>query len=463
MTDTIAKRIAERELRGASLCQILHWLAQGRTTSLALAHTYLDAIAHENPHLNACFAPDVARVLEQAQASDARRAAHGAIGRLDGIAVVLKDNIDVAGIPSRCGLPGSGGVATHDACLVERLHGAGAVILAKTGMDEVFGADGRNPHHGDIHNPWRLGYSPGGSSAGAAAAVAAGLCGAAIGTDTLGSVRIPASYCGVFAFKPTAGEISMRGVWPAARRLDSVGMLARSVDDLAVLFHVLAGYDAADPRSRRRRVDPALPDWEPGHLRMGVLDDATAWGADADVAARFTQALQALQHELPNRQLVDFTDFPIPAARRAALLLIESEVLGTFGDRLRGASPRLTRLLDYARGKSAADYVTADRIVDAAMLKARRVFAHIDVLVTPTTPQSAFAHDQAVPANQADFTAFANLAGCPALSLPMGVGDNGLPLGMQLIGPPGSDLRLLDLAQVCAAALDKTPTYPAET
>jgi len=224
---------------------------------------------------------------------------------------------------------------------------------------------------------------------------------------------------------------------------------------------VLAGYDAADPRSRRRRVEPDLPDWEPGKLRVGVLADVRAWGASDGVAAVFAHALDALTHALPDRRIVDFADFPMPAARRAGLLLIEAEMLGAFpADVLAGVSPRLARMLDYARGKSAADYAVADRVVDAAVLKARRLFADVDVLVTPTTPQVAFAHGESAPVDQADFTAFANLSGCPALSLPMGLTANGLPAGLQLMGAPGSDLRLLELAAVCAAALDTTPDYP---
>ncbi|HEY7871562.1 MAG TPA: amidase [Rudaea sp.] len=457
----MGQTITERQLRGAPLCQILHWLAAGNVDATRLTHTYLDAAAQSNKSLKAFVAIDAAGAAQQARESDSRRVQGKAIGRLDGVPVAIKDNIDVAGLPTHAGLPGARSPAPRDAAVVERLRGAGAVILGKTGMDEGPGADGKNPHFGDVHNPWRRGFTPGGSSAGSAAAVAAGLCTAAIGTDTLGSIRIPASYCGVYGFKPTSGEISLRGIGLAARRLDCVSLLARGVDGLAVLYHLLAGYDAADPRSRRRRVAPELPDWEPGKLRAGVFADLRRWGTTDAVASVFARALDALTHELPSRRVVDFADFPIPAARRAGLLLIEAEMLGAYpADVLAAASPRLTRMLDYARGKSAADYAAADRVVDAAVLKARRLFADVDVLVTPTTPQTAFAHGEPAPIDQADFTAFANLSGCPALSLPMGLGADGLPTGLQLMGAPGSDLRLLELAQVCAAALDAAPDYP---
>lgn len=466
MSGTITNPPGERELRGATLCQTLHWLAAGRTDSAHLTQVYFDAIARGNAHLNAFIAlPERGAVIAAAHASDRRRRSGQPIGRLDGVPVAIKDNIDVAGLATSCGLPRRNAPADRDAHVIERLRGAGALVLGKTNLDEgVLGATGKNPHFGDVHNPWQQGFSAGGSSSGAAAAVAAGLCAAAIGSDSLGSIRIPASYCGVFALKPTPGEISMRGMWPAARRLDSIGLVARGVDDLGVLLHTLADYDPEDPRSRRRRVDLDLPDWEPGKLRVGVLGDLAAWGTEPAVATVFARAMATLEHELHNRCIVDFADFSIPRARRAAFFLIEAEMLATYADALTDAAHRpsaqLNALLDYARGKSAADYAAADRVLDAAVLKARRLFVEVDVLITPTTPQAAFAHTAPVPANQADFTCFANLAGCPALSLPMGTTDAGLPVGLQLIGPPGSDLRLLELAEICAAALDATPAYP---
>ncbi len=469
MTDTIANPPGERELRGATLCQTLHWLAAGRIDSSRLAETFVDAIARTNPALNAFIAPlPGAAVIHAAHASDRRRQSGKPIGRLDGVVIAVKDNIDIAGMPTSCGLPGRTAVATRDAHVIERLRGAGALILGKTNLDEgVLGAAGTNPHFGNVHNPWRRDFSAGGSSSGAAAAVAAGLCTAAIGSDSLGSSRIPASYCGVYALKPTPGEISTRGLWPAARRLDGIGLIARSVDDLNVLLHMLAGCDPEDPRSRRRRIDLALPDWEPAKLRVGVLGDLAAWGAEPAVSHVFAQALSKLEHELPNQRIVDFADFSIAQARRAAFFLIEAEMLTTYGPALEKnaahpVSTQMAALLDYARGKNAADYATADRWLDAAVLKARRLFADVDVLITPTTPQAAFAHSATAPITQADFTCFANLAGCPALSLPMGITQSGLPVGLQLLGPPGSDLRLLELAEVCAAALDATPAYPIE-
>jgi Asp-tRNA(Asn)/Glu-tRNA(Gln) amidotransferase A subunit family amidase len=456
--------INDIDLRRASLCQLLHWLAVGRVQPVALAETYLQAIERINPQLNAYVGFSPALLREQARAAEHRRS-DGVIGRLDGIPVALKDNFDVAGWSTRAGLPDTGHAAEYDAHVVARLRASGAVLTGKTNMDEgALGAVTNNPHFGPTHNPHRHGYTAGGSSGGAAAAVAAGLAVAAIGSDSLGSIRIPASYCGVFALKPTQGEISTRGMTPAARWLDSVGLLARSVDDLTVLLQVLAGYDADDPRSRRRRVALSPPDWEPGKLRCGVLTNLSALGVQPDVIKVFETALATLDGELGERRNVDFEDWHFARSRRAGLLLMEVEMLGTFQTQLANTehpvSPRFRDLLQFAERKSAADYANAERVLDAAALKMRRLFAQIDVLVMPTTPQGAFPLNGPVPDSQADLTSFANLAGCPAVSIPMGTLPDGLPIGMQLVGARGSDLRLLELAAVWSATLDAAPEYP---
>ncbi|WP_158883174.1 amidase [Rhodanobacter sp. L36] len=456
--------IADQDLRRASLCQLLHWLALGRVQPQALTDAYQQAIERLNPELNAYIDLRMALMQEQAQMADRRRR-DGVIGRLDGIPLALEDNFDMAGWPTRAGLPGRRRPVQDDAHVVARLRASGAVIVGKTNMDEgALGAATDNPHFGATHNPHRHGYSAGGSSGGAAAAVAAGLAVAAVGSDSLGSIRIPASYCGIYALKPTHGEISARGLVPAARRLDAVGLMARSADDLTVLLQVLAGYDADDARSRRRRVAFALPDWEPGNLRTGLLPDLAAVRVQPEVIDVFEAALAKLTHALNDRRKVDFDDWDFGRTRRAGLLLMEAEMLGTFADDMTNTaqpvSDRFRHMLDFAAQRSAADYASADRVLDAATLKMRRLFAQVDVLVLPTTPQGAFLLDGPEPDSVADLTSFASLAGCPAVSLPMGTLPNGLPIGLQMVGARGSDLRLLELASVCAASLDVEPVYP---
>ena len=455
------------ELRRAGVFRSLHRLAAELVTPRQLAEAHLDAIARIDPSLHCYLDVRPELVREQATAAERRRR-DGPLGRLDGIPVAIKDNLDIAGVPTTAGLASRRErIAPLDAHAVARLRAAGAVLLGKTNLDEgALGAATDNPHFGATHNPHRRGYTAGGSSGGSAAAVAAGLATAALGSDTLGSVRIPASYCGVCALKPTHGEISARGLVPAARRLDAVGILAREVGDLAVLLHVLAGYDADDPRSRRRRVALSPPDWEPGALRCGLLPGLSVIGVHGEVNAVFERALGQLEHELGERRALDFSDWPFAKMRRAGLLLMEAEMRRTFADDLADTahpvSPAFRAMLDYAARKSAIDYVDADRMLDFAVLKARRVFAQVDVLVLPTTPQGAFPLDAPAPDSQADLTAFASLAACPAVSIPMGTLPDGLPIGMQFVGAPGSDLRLLELAEVCAAALDAAPAYPVE-
>jgi aspartyl-tRNA(Asn)/glutamyl-tRNA(Gln) amidotransferase subunit A len=457
--------LGQAALWRGGVCQCLHWLAAGRTTPEALAEACLAAIGRLDPERHAFVDVRPGIVRDQA-ACAARRRREGPIGRLDGIPVAVKDNFDVAGYPTRCGLPSrEGSVARDDAHAIGRLRAAGAVLLGKTNLDEgALGAVTCNPHFGTTRNPFDANRVAGGSSGGSAAAVASGMAPVAIGSDTLGSVRIPASYCGVYALKPTHGEISARGLVPAARRLDAVGILARSVGDLVVMLQVLAGYDADDPRSRRRRVALQPPDWNPTQLRCGVLPDLAAVGVEAPVIEVFESALAKLERELGERQTLDFSDWPFQKMRRAGLLLMEAEMRNTFAadlaDTAHPVSGDFRRMLDYAGSKSAADYVVADRMLDFAVLKARRVFSRVDVLVLPTTPQGAFPIDAPAPASQADLTAFASLSACPAVSIPMGTLPDGMPVGMQFVGAPGSDLRLLELAEMCASALDAAPAYP---
>ena len=455
--------LSDSTLRGASALQLRHWFSRGRFSAGRLLSVHLAAIAEHNPSLNAYVSLDPA-AIRAAEASDLRHSSGAALGRLDGMGVAIKDNIDVAGLVTSAGLASrSDCVAREDASVVARLRAAGAVIIGKTALDEAaLGTAGssstitRNPHNPD--------WIAGGSSAGSAAAVAAGLCAFAIGSDSLGSVRIPASHCGVFGLRPTHGQISTRGMLPAARRLDCVGILARSAADLANILRVLDAYDPGDARSRQRRVELAPPDWEPGRLRSGLLPDLAALGVDAAVLAVFNRALQKLDGALGECSTVMIPGFDAARMRRAALLLMESELaLELDEDRRDGTqplSPRLSGMLDYARSKSAPDYAAADRLLDNAVIKARTLFSTIDVLVLPTVPHAAYGIDEPERSNDADLTTFASVAGCPAVSLPMGTLADGRPVGLQLVGAPGSDLRLLELAEVCAATLDALPDYP---
>jgi Asp-tRNA(Asn)/Glu-tRNA(Gln) amidotransferase A subunit family amidase len=426
-------------------------LANGQLSAVELTRGYLEQIERCNGQINAYLHVDEAGALAQAAASDERRARGSAHHPLDGIPFGIKDNIAVAGMPLTAGLEvRRQRIASEDAHCVAKLRRAGAVFLGKLHLHEgALGADSDNPFYGRCHNPLRPGYTPGGSSGGSAAALAAHLCALSLGTDSMGSVRIPAAYCGVVALKPSAGRVSQRGLVTVSHRLDHVGPMARSCTDLAAVLQQISGVDLHDPQSRL--VPLAHAERAPERLRVGVLRDLHSHGVDADVIDCFERAIVRLEALLPRTESVVFDDVDFGRSRRAGLLLCEAEMNLVHAADLAAQpeqfSPELRQMLAFARSRSAVDLAAARNMLDRAVVKAREVFARVDVLLTPTTPQAAFAFGTAVPVNQADLTSFANFAGIPALSLPMGLSKDGMPLGVQLLGPMGSDLQLMALAE----------------
>jgi aspartyl-tRNA(Asn)/glutamyl-tRNA(Gln) amidotransferase subunit A len=336
-------------------------------------------------------------------------------------------------------------VAREDAPVVAALRAAGMHCLGKLNMHPMaLGASNHNPDFGDCFNPLRAGHSPGGSSGGSGAAVAAGLCALALGTDTMGSVRIPAAYCGVVGFKPSHGVLGLQGVVPLSRLLDHVGLLARRVEDLGAAMDWLA---------------PTLPaSANPGRPRLGVVRDVHALGAQAEVAEAYAQGLRQLAHAID----ADWVDVALDApllgrARRAGLLLCEAELHGLLEPVLREQPERLPAdlraMMAYIEGRSAVDLGRALSLVGQMGEHWQHLTGEVDVLLLPTALQTAFAMDAPVPAHQADLTAPANMAGLPAISLPLPVPQGVLPVGLQMVGRRGQDRALLHLAERVEAAL----------
>jgi aspartyl-tRNA(Asn)/glutamyl-tRNA(Gln) amidotransferase subunit A len=429
-------------------------LARGDTTSVALTEAALAAISARNPQLNACLHVDAEGARRAAAESDARRAAGAARGPLDGLTVAVKDNIDVAGMPTTAGMATRRGrIAAQDAFAVQRLREAGMVLLGKLNMHEAaLGATNDNPHHGRCNHPARDGFTPGGSSGGSAAAVAAGLCALAMGTDTMGSVRIPAAYCGVVGFKASWGRVSTGGTVACCHALDHVGPLVRSRRDLVPVMSVLGAFDAACADARRFAERP--PHARP---RFVAAADIEALGVDAAVATAYRGALQALRERGDTVTEIPLAGYGFGRARRAGLLMVEADLLVVHADDWRSQpqhfSPELARMLRWAEGQSAAALAAAQRTVAAAHVEAARWFAQGDVMLLPTAPQPAFAFGSPVPANQADLTAVANMAGLPALSAPLPVPPGALPIGLQCIAAHGDDATLLalNLEGICTA------------
>jgi len=434
-------------------------LNAGESSAAEALRRCLQRIERFDPQLG-CFLHLAKSAEAEAEASDARRAQGRALGPLDGVPVALKDNIHAAGQPTTNGMGAlRGRVAPGDAECVRRLRAAGAVIVGKLNMEEgALGATNDNQAYGRCHNPHRPGFTPGGSSGGSGAAVAAGLCAAALGTDTLGSVRIPASYCGVTGFKPSHGWISCEGVIPLCAELDHVGPLVSRLRDLAPLLPALCGpsFDG-EAGAAAIAAGAAAPLAE---LRLARVARLGAAAMSPEVADAFAQALQRLRGEGAVIGEVDLAAEEWPALRRRGLLLCEAEAARTFAPELRrnpeGFTPQLRALLDYGAAQSAERIAAARARIARFRRRACAALAGLDAVLLPTAPQSAFAFDGPIPSNQADFTAFANLVGGPAISLPLGA-PGGLPIGLQLAAAPGADAALLRAAARIETLLPAPP------
>lgn len=347
-----------------------------------------------------------------------------ASGSLDGMTIAVKDNIDVAGLPCAAGIGALRARSpAEDAPCVARLRAHGAVIIGKTHMDEAaLGALGDNPWFGRCENPHRAGYTPGGSSSGSAAAVAGGLCVAALGTDTLGSVRIPASYCGVVGYIPSAGLIERAGVVPLAPSLDRVGVLARSVGDAAKIASVMAGRTLMPNDSS---VDSSV--------KIGLLR-----GLESFVAGPILAAVDAAARRLSHCQVIDSEGLGFSAARRAAWLLAEVEGARVHAELLSDPScelsPTVRAALEFGRRADSERIARAMKVFKETREALGRMLRECDVVLLPTTPQTAFPFDKPAPQTQADLTALANIAGLAAISVPAPVPAGELPIGLQCIG-----------------------------
>lgn len=352
-------------------------------------------------------------------------------GLLAGFSIAVKANIDVKGWPTTAGVKARADLAAADAPVVALLRGAGAAIVAQANMQEAaFGTTTDNPHFGRTANPHRGGRSAGGSSGGSAAAVASGMVRAALGTDTLGSVRIPAACCGIYGLKPTYGLVRDAGLVPLAAGLDVIGPLARSIEDLARLAGVMMELGPV------RDV-----------LRVGTLADVEAaemQPAVRDGGASARTALRGLGVEVVALPLAGLN---LTAARMGGFFEAAEEARQTFAPQLAAGamSAAFLALLDYAASAPRARVERAQAARAAAREAVLAALTRVDAILLPTTPQVAPPHGPS-PNNQANFTALANLAGVPALALPVGVDGDGMPVSVQLMGRAGDEASLLALA-----------------
>ena len=482
---------ASRELTRLTLKQASARLAEGTVSSRQLTEACLSRIAATDGRVGAFLLVTPETALAEADAADARRAAGQARGPLDGVPLALKDLFATKGVATTAGSRILEGFKPpYDATVTARLRVAGAVLLGKLNMDEfAMVSSNENSAYRPCHNPWDLARTPGGSSGGSAAALAAGQAFGTFGTDTGGSIRLPASFCGVVGLKPTYGRVSRAGVVAFASSLDQPGPLGREVWDAAALLQAVAGADPADQTTSRRPVDDYLRDLEGGArgLRVGVPAEWFQGGLDPAVEQVVRAALAAYQRlgatlveiSLPHTRYGIGAYYLVATAEASSNLARYDGV--RFGRRAPGVKG-LKELYQASRAQGLGDepkrrimlgtYALSAGYYDAYYLKAQKVrtlirrdfdraFERCDVVAGPVAPTAAFKLGEKTgdPLQMylADiFTITCNLAALPGLSVPAGLAG-GLPVGLQLVGRPFDEAGLLRAARALERELPPLP------
>jgi aspartyl-tRNA(Asn)/glutamyl-tRNA(Gln) amidotransferase subunit A len=429
-----------------------------QVSATELATAAIARIGRLQTTLNAFITVTAERAMDQARQADAELAAGRDRGPLHGIPIAVKDLFATRGVRTTCGSKVyETFVPDVDAAAVERLAAAGAVMLGKLNMHELaYGITSANPHFGPVRNPWNAEHSPGGSSGGSGAAVAAQLVYAAMGSDTGGSIRIPAAFCGTVGLKPTYGRVSRYGALPLGYSLDHMGPLAHTVRDAAIVLNAIAGHDRRDPTSSRHPVIDYTPDdgCSIRGLRIGFPEnfylDRLDPGVESSVRGAFARA-QSLGAVVKPVRVPDIA--ALNAIGRVILLAEASAVMEPHLEHRRQFGADVLSLFDQGRLLPATDYINAQRL----RRKMRREFAglwsEVDCLITPTTPNTAprlgetsirlGGQDEDVRLATTRLVRGINVLGLPALSIPCGLGSSGLPIGLQIIGPAFDEALIL--------------------
>lgn len=452
-----------------------------KVSSVQLTQTCLDKIARQDAELGSYLYVDAQNALEQAKQSDLRRQQGQELGDLDGMPVALKDMIFCTGMPVTAGSKIlEGYLAPYDATVTRKLKEAGAVILGKLNQDEfAMGSSGENSAYKICRNPIDLTRTPGGSSSGSAAAVAAELAFGTLGTDTGGSVRQPAAFCGIVGIKPTYGRISRYGVIAYASSLDQIGVFGRTVKDASKMLHAVAGYDDKDSTS----VNLPVPDYakllngDIKGLKIGIPKEYFIEGLHSEVKACVLNAVKALEARgavvvdisLPNTEAALATYYVVATAEASSNLSRYDGI--RYGPR-KGEEQGLRAVYEETRGQLfgtevkrrilLGSYVLSAGYYDAYYVRAQKVraliaqdfkkaFEQVDAIICPTAPTPAYKLGEKVD-NPLDmylgdaFTIPVNLAGLPGISVPAGFSKDRLPIGAQLIGKPFAEAEMLNIA-----------------
>jgi aspartyl-tRNA(Asn)/glutamyl-tRNA(Gln) amidotransferase subunit A len=447
-------------------------LRAGNISSVELTTAALERTQRLDPKLNAFITVTAGSALRAARRADEELRAGQDRGPLHGIPIALKDLFLTRGVRTTGGsLLYEHYVPDINAAVVERLTAAGAVLTGKLNMHELaYGITSANPHFGPVRNPWNTAHSPGGSSGGSGAAVAAGFVFAAMGSDTGGSIRIPASFCGVAGIKPTYGRVSRYGTFPLGYSLDHMGPLARSVRDAAVVLNAIARHDPRDPASSPRAVEDFVP--EAGvsirGVRIGVPENYYFDRVDPDVEAGVRGLLRlaaTLGAEIRPVRVPD-----IAALNAVARVILLAEASAVYESQMQDRSKfgvDVLALLDQGRLIPATDYVNAQRLRRRLRQQFAELWRDVDCLVAPATPAPAprigqstvtlGGEEEDVRLAATRFARGINVLGLPAVSLPCGLTAEGVPAGAQIIGPAFSEAAL---ARVGAALEDAGAGVP---
>ncbi len=484
------------ELIKKSAAELAAAVATGEASAVEIASAHLDRIAAVDDKVRAFLHVAADDALAQAREVDRKRAAGEPLGALAGVPVAVKDLFTTVGMPTTCGSKIlEGWVPPYESTVTQRLRGAGAVLIGKANMDEfAMGSSTEHSGYGPSRNPWDLTKVPGGSSGGSAAAVAAFEAPLAIGTDTGGSIRQPASLCGIVGTKPTYGGSSRYGVVAFASSLDTPGPFGRTVLDAALLHAAISGHDPMDSTSIDAPVPPVVEAARHGDvagLRIGIVSEFSGDGYQPGVMTRFTEAVELL--EQLGAKVTEISCPHFKYALPAYYLIGPSEVSSNlarfdgmrYGLRVGGGSAEEVMAASRATGFGAeakrrimlGTYALSSGYYDAYYGKAQQVrtliirdfeaaFAQVDVLISPPTPTTAFdigeRADDPLAMYLADLcTIPSNLAGNAAISVPVGLApENSLPVGLQVMAPPLADDRVYRVAAAVEAAFTERWGHP---
>jgi aspartyl-tRNA(Asn)/glutamyl-tRNA(Gln) amidotransferase subunit A len=459
---------ADVELPFATISQAASWIREGRLTSVGLTERMLARIESTQDKLNAFVTVTAERALEQAREADRERAGGIDRGPLHGIPVAVKDLFLTNGVRTTGGTRRlAAWIPDRDATAVRRLREAGAIVLGKTGLHELaWGTTSINPHYGRIANPWDIEHHPGGSSGGSAAAVAAGLAYAALGTDTGASVRQPAHCCGIVGHKPTFGVVSKAGVIPLVWSMDHVGPLARSVADAALVLTALAGPDDEDPDGSEREPEnfSRLVGAPIDGAVVGVQRAYFFEGGDPEVTGLAEEALETFRRLGARVEHVEIPDLePALAAARTTFVEALAAHGRTVAEHPADFSPHIHRNMEDMGRRTASEYVEAQRFRAAFRKRVAVAMRACDVIAMPTATVAAEAFRDDPPDRTPERwrnTGIFNFTGQPAISVPCGFTRAGLPIGLMIVGRAFEDATVFRFAHAFEQATPWHERHP---